>query len=195
MDDPIAGGGAAPPTPKSKQQKRMMYALGAAGVLALVVLLTKGQSADATDAQGTYNQAPPPIGSTFADNGEAAGALGDNLSTVTGQLSTLGDQLQTLQEGLGALQQPAPVAATDDNASAPADVPAPVATAPGTLGANGGSSARTVTMAAKVAASAPRAAQITSEKPKGMTAVTDGGHKVDVMRGHTLTQKKPKKKK
>ena len=93
---PPAGGGAKPGgglLPKDPKQRRMLLAVAGAAVLALIVMMRGRAGAPAEDGQpaGTIGPAP----STFADNGESAGALGTSISDAAGQLAQAADQLGT----------------------------------------------------------------------------------------------------
>jgi hypothetical protein len=75
----------------SDRQKKILVAVGGGGLLALVAMLGRGRGAAATGAAATdpTGGAPAPVGSTFADNGEAAAGLSSALTDQLG--SSLGD--------------------------------------------------------------------------------------------------------
>jgi hypothetical protein len=82
--------------PKNPRQRRIMIALGAAGLLALIVLMQRrgGGAQDAAPA-GTL----APAGSTFADNGEQAAELGNTITQGVGDLQLAASDLATTQQG------------------------------------------------------------------------------------------------
>jgi hypothetical protein len=105
LDDVLGGGGAG--TPQSKRQKRIMLALGAGAVLALIFLMQRRGAPAAAPTADTSTAAPLPA--SFADNGEQAAALGtavsDALVGVTAALDANAGSQTSIAEGFATLSE------------------------------------------------------------------------------------------
>lgn len=113
------------------RQRRMAIAGLIGAGLALVVILTRGRSSSTpAAAQSELEAAGMPGASTFADNGQALGALGSELTRVVGSVDTLTQTIKEQQATTPAAAEaatPAP-AATEAAAPAAAASAAPSAT-------------------------------------------------------------------
>jgi hypothetical protein len=123
---PVPAPTGAPARPKmNPKQRRIMLAVGAAAVLALVFMLQARRGG--TPAEATLVGTRPDE-ATFADNGEQAAALGtavtdalyDQGDQITGALTEVATELAALREQPGAAAPPEPA----DTGDAP--VPAAV---------------------------------------------------------------------
>ena len=102
---PQQGGGLLPQDPR---RRRITLAVIAAGVLAIVVLLRGRDPAAPEEGIPTTGTVAvggaPPFGTTFADNGEAAGVLGsaitDQIGDVALGLESTGSRLAAIEEQL-----------------------------------------------------------------------------------------------
>jgi LysM repeat protein len=184
----------------SDRQKKILVAVGGGGLLALIAMLGRGRGAAATGAAATdpTGGAPAPVGSTFADNGEAAAGLssaltdqlGSSLGDVGGALAgvTAGQQqiIDALQQFPPAGSQPLVQAPSADEIAA-AVGPAVAASLidAGTIGRPAG--------ATTAAATAARATRSTKPGVFTQTTGTRAGRQYVVQKGERLYESKPGK--
>jgi LysM repeat protein len=184
----------------SDRQKKILVAVGGGGLLALIALLGRGRGGTAAAAAATdpTGGAAAPVGSTFADNGEAAAGLssaltdqlGTSLGDVGGALAgvTAGQQqiIDALQQFPPAGQQPIGNAPSADEIAA-AVGPAVAASLidAGTIGRPAG--------ATTAAATAARAVRSTKPGVFTQTTGTRAGRQYVVQKGERLYESKPGK--
>jgi hypothetical protein len=185
----------------SDRQKKILVAVGGGGLLALIAILGRGRGAAApadTAATDPTGGAAPPAGSTFADNGEAAGGLS---SAITDQLgSSLGDVGSALagvtagqQQIIDALQQIPPafqqpigeMPSADDIAASVGPAVAASLIDAGAIGRPAG--------ATTASATAARAARSTKPGVFTQTTGTRAGRQYVVQGGVRLYESKPGK--
>jgi hypothetical protein len=102
------------------KRRRMLLAIAGGGALALIFLLSRGLGGGATAAPATTDPSIDPATgvpyadelasaggtSTFADNGDQAAALGDQVTSALGTLDTdISGQLQAVSDALTGFQQ------------------------------------------------------------------------------------------
>lgn len=118
----------------SPRQKQIALALAGASVLALIALLSRRKAAGgaAAAAEDPTGGAPAPIGSTFADNGEAAAGLS---TAITGGLGEVALGLGRVDDALAGLTADRNATTASIDAAIPAigiadAVPLPAVAAP-----------------------------------------------------------------
>jgi hypothetical protein len=184
----------------SDRQKKILIAVGGGGLLALIAILGRGRgtTASGTAATDPTGGAPAPVGSTFADNGEAAAGLSSALTDQLG--SSLGDVGSALagvtagqQQIIDALQQ-IPPATQQPFAEMPSagDIAAAVGPAVAASLVDAGAIGRP---AGATTASATAARAVRSTKPGVFTQTTGtrAGRQYVVQGGTRLYESKPGK--
>jgi hypothetical protein len=192
--------------PKDPRKRRIAIALGAAAVLALIVLMQRrgGQATDAAAGGVPAGTVGGPGSSTFADNGEQATALGNTVTEGVGALQTAGEALATQNEQfLGefqslveSLKQPAEPAAAAPSAPGPLGS---TATVPAMVAANrlGDDASYTAPRSSTAAGGRSIAAPRSNLPPKSSTPPPMASHAPPAKQLHVQTPvlKSPRKKK